>query len=315
MKSLDASETHVIWSADLRPRLNILPGDTIEVHTSLGSGARYLQSATPEDIRQVTATSPGLSLSGPIFVEGAEPGDALGIELCEIAIAPWGYTTVAPGFGLLTDEFPEPAFRSWDLSMGDSARFNDNISVQLRPFLGAVGVAPPPGQVLPSIPPTRWGGNLDLRRFTAGSTLFLPIAAEGALLSVGDAHGAQGDGEVCGSAIETSARAVLRITLHKARPLPYPALRTLSSGPADLGGEGAYVTTGVGPDLYAAAQDAVRGLIAWLASQCGLSRVEAYMLCSVCLELAISEVVDRPNWVVSAAMPLAIFGQSKPASP
>jgi len=314
MKALDANETHVIWSADLEPRLRIMPGDTIEVQTSLGSGARYLQSATPDDIREITATSPGLSLTGPIFVEGAEPGDVLGIELCAIAIAPWGYTTVAPGFGLLADEFPQPAFRSWDLSMGDSAHFNDNITVQLRPFLGVVGVAPPPGQVLPTIPPTRWGGNLDVRRFTASSTLFLPVATEGALLSVGDAHGAQGDGEVCGSAIETSARAILRITLHKGRPLAYPALRTHSSG-LDLGGEGAYVTTGVGPDLYAAAQDAVRGLIAWLVSQCGLSRVEAYMLCSVCLELAISEVVDRPNWVVSAAMPLAIFGRRKPASP
>jgi len=314
MKSLDADETHVVWSADLAPRLRIMPNDTIEVQTSLGSGARYRKGATPDDIREVTATSPGLSLTGPIFVQGAEVGDVLGIELCAITTASWGYTTVAPGFGLLTDEFPEPAFRSWDLSTGDSTRFNDDISVPLRPFLGAVGVAPPPGQVLPTIPPTRWGGNLDLRRFTAGAILFLPVATEGALLSVGDAHGAQGDGEVCGSAIETSARAVLQITLHKRRPLAYPALRTRSSGP-DLGGEGVYVTTGVGPDLYAATQDAVRGLIAWLVSQCGLSRVEAYMLCSVCLELAISEVVDRPNWVVSATMPLAIFGRSKPACP
>ena len=313
MKSLDANETHVIWSADLAPCLRIMPGDTIEVQTSLGSGARYLQSATPDDIREVTAISPGLSLTGPIFVEGAEPGDVLGIELCAIGIAPWGYTTVAPGFGLLTDEFPEPAFEA-----GIFRWATPPVSTTISPcscvlFLGGRGgTAAWTGCRRPFHQPG--GGETSIfRRFTARSTLFLPVATEGALLSVGDAHGAQGDGEVCGSAIETSARAALRITLHKGCPLTYPALRTHSSGP-DLGGEGAYITTGVGPDLYAAAQDAVRGLIAWLVSQCGLSRVEAYMLCSVCLELAISEVVDRPNWVVSAAMPLAIFGQSKPAS-
>jgi acetamidase/formamidase len=313
-KCLDATQTHFNWSASHPPRLSVSPGEAIEVETSLGGGARYLQSATPEDVREVTATSPGLFLTGPIFVEGAEPGDAIGIELLEIAIDDWGYTVVAPGFGLLEDEFPEPAVRIWDLTARHSAKFNDEITIALRPFLGAVGVAPPLGVVLPSIPPSRWGGNLDTRRFTSGSTLYLPVATEGALLSVGDAHAAQGDGEVCGSAIETSARVVLRLTVHKHRSLQSPVLHFRGSGTAGFRA-GAHIATGIGPDLYVAAQEATRNLIEWLSARCGLSRVDAYMLCSVCADLSISEVVDRPNWVVSASLPLSIFGKSAPPGP
>lgn len=312
MKFLDAKEAHFDWSADHQPRLHVSPGETIQVQTSLGSGARYLESATPEDVREVTASSRGLSLTGPIFVAGAEPGDVLGIEVKEIAIDPWGYTSVAPGFGLLAEEFSEPAVRTWDLSQGDFAKFNEAIRVPLRPFLGAVGVAPPPGQVLPSIPPSQWGGNLDIRRFIPGSVLYLPVATDGALLSVGDSHGAQGDGEVCGTAIETSACATLRLTLHKRRGLRSPVLRvpgaTALADPA-----GSYITTGIGPDLYSAAQEALRNLIEWLTAECELSRVDAYMLCSVCADLAICEVVDRPNWVISASLPLSIFLSGVPA--
>ena len=314
MKSLDASATHVIWSAEIAPRIHIQPEDTIEVETSLGSGARYLESATPQDVREVVATSPGISMTGPIFVEGAEPGDVLGIEICDITTGSWGYTAVAPGFGLLAEDFPEPAFRSWDLSNGHSARFDDNITVPLRPFLGAVGVAPPAGQVLSTIPPSRWGGNIDIQRLTAGATLYLPIASSGALLSVGDAHAAQGDGEVCGTAIETSADAVLRIALHKNRLLNYPALHAPASEP-EVHHAGAHITSGIGENLFTAAQDAIRGMITWLEEHCGLAPVDAYMLCSVCVDLAICEIVDKPNWVVSATLPLSIFRHDPPIGP
>lgn len=314
MKSLDASATHVIWSADIAPRIHIRPGDTIEVETSLGSGARYLESATPQDIREVVAASPGISMTGPIFVEGAEPGDVLGVEVCGITIGSWGYTAVAPGFGLLAEDFPEPAFRIWNLSNGHSARFDDNITVSLRPFLGAVGVAPPAGQVLPTIPPSRWGGNIDIQRLTAGATLYLPIASSGALLSVGDAHAAQGDGEVCGTAIETSASAVLRITLHKNRRLKYPALHSPAPKP-EIHHAGSHITSGIGENLFTSAQDAIREMITWLEEYCGLAPVDAYMLCSVCVDLAICEIVDRPNWVVSATLPLSIFSHDPPIGP
>ena len=314
MKSLDASVTHEVWSAAIPPRIHVRPGDTIEVETSLGAGARFLQGATPNDIREMVATSKGISMTGPISVEGAEPGDVLGVQVCKLSIGSWGYTLVVPGFGLLAEDFPEPAFRSWDLSDGHSVKFNDDITVPLRAFLGAVGVAPPAGQVLPTIPPSRWGGNIDIRRLTPGATLYLPIAAREALLSVGDAHAAQGDGEVCGSAIETTATAVLRITLHKNRSLRCPSLHVPPAEPLSCLA-GTYVTTGIGQDLFTAAQDAIRDMILWLEEKCALAPVDAYMLCSICVDLAICEIVDRPSWVVSASLPLSIFNHSPPDTP
>ena len=307
MKQLDAAITHSVWSAALPPLLSIEPGETIRIATSLGSGARYRAGATtPADILEATRTSPGLALTGPIHIAGSEPGDVLDVELLELVIDTWGYTTIAPGFGLLSDDFPDPAFRQWDLSDGRAAPFDERISVPLEPFLGAVGVAPPEGQVLSTIPPTRWGGNLDVRQMRVGSTIFLPVAVPGALLSLGDAHGAQGDGEVCGTAIETSALASVRVTLHKGWRLAYPAIRTSDSSPSRAGP--AYVTTGIGPDLYGAAQEAVRGMIDYLGHTHHLSREDAYILSSVAVDLRISEIVDRPNWVVSASIPLRIFG-------
>jgi acetamidase/formamidase len=273
-----------------------------------------LESTTSKDIREVAASSPGISMTGPILVEGAEPGDVLGVEVCEISTGSWGYTVVSPGFGLLTEDFPEPAFRSWNLSNGYSAKFDDSITVPLHPFLGAVGVAPPAGQVLPTIPPSRWGGNIDIKRLTTGAILYLPVATSGALLSVGDAHAAQGDGEVCGAAIETSACAVLRVSLHKDRVIKYPALHTVAPKP-DIFRDGAHITSGIGDNLFTAAQDAIREMITWLEENCELASVDAYMLCSVCVDLAICEIVDRPNWVVSAALPLSIFNHDPPIGP
>lgn len=311
MKVLSCDRTHTTWSADHQPVLAVDPGDVIAVETSFGTGERYRISATAADILEVAAASSGIFLTGPILVTGAQPGDAVGIEILNLEIAPWGYTTVQPGFGLLADEFPEPAFRAWDLSGRANAAFNNAVVIPLNPFLGTIGVAPPPGEVRPTIPPSKWGGNLDNRRLTVGTTLYLPVAAPGALLSLGDAHAAQGDGEVCGTAIETSALATVRITLHKGRAPRFPVLRTGAEWDP-LAGAARQVTTGVGPDLFFAAQDAVRGMIDWLEAEAHLSRVEAYMLCSACVDLAIGEIVDRPNWVVSASLPLGIFVDGAP---
>mgnify|MGYP000002909341 CR=1 FL=1 len=305
---LDAVTTHNVWSAELTPTLYVRPGETFEIETSLGGGARYLESATPDDVWEVARAAAGLALTGPVFVEGAEPGDVVGIELLEIAIADWGYTSIAPGFGLLTEDFPDPAVRIWDLSNKTAARFDDNITIPLEPFLGTIGVAPPAPAVLPTIPPTRWGGNFDTKRMTRNATVFLPVGAAGALVSLGDAHGAQGDGEVCGSAIETSCVAVVRISLHKETSIRFPMFRS----PAPAGrhnGSATHITTGIGPDLYLAAKEAVRGMIDWLVRRCDLTPVDAYILCSVCVDLSVNEIVDQPNWVVAANLPLSVFAR------
>jgi acetamidase/formamidase len=311
---LDTASTHSVWSSELTPILYVQPGETFEVETSLGGGARYLSSATPDDVREVTRTATGLALTGPIFVEGAELGDVVAIELREISISDWGYTVIAPGFGLLAEEFPEPAVRLWDLSNGTTTPFNDNITIPLEPFLGTIGVAPPSPAVLPTIPPSKWGGNLDTKRMTRGAIVFLPVGTAGALVSLGDAHGAQGDGEVCGSAIETSCVAALRITLHKNTSIRFPMFRSLASR-QQCNGPATHSTTGIGSDLYVASQEAVRGMIDWLVRNCKITPVEAYFLCSVCVDLSVNEIVDQPSWVVAANLPLSVFRQTPPAQP
>lgn len=268
---------------------------------------RFTPHSTREDVLRKAPCPPGLALTGPVYVEGAEPGDCLELEILDIVPADWGYTVIEPGMGLLKDEIPGPSFRAWDLSNGRTARFNDSIQVPIEPFLGAIGVAPPHGEVRESIPPSRWGGNIDTRQLTAGSTVWLPVAVEGALLSVGDAHAAQGDGEVCGAAIETTARATVRIGVRSGLDLTAPEFRTARRIQARSEPPCWHATMGVGPDLMEAAKDSVRAMIRYLERTWSLSAEDAYMLCSVCVDLRISEIVDAPNWIVSAFLPTDIF--------
>jgi acetamidase/formamidase len=288
--------------------LTIKSGDTVIFETGLGGGRRYSPTSTPEDVLKKSPCPPGLELTGPVFVVGAEPGDALEIEILDVVIDSWGYTAIEPGFGLLPEDFPNPAFRSWDLSNGRMLRFNDTIEIPLRPFLGVIGVAPPPPKEYDSIPPRIWGGNIDIRQLTAGARLWLPVAVDGALLSAGDAHGAQGDGEVCGTAVETTARASLRISLRSGFGISAPQFRTPPFSGAD-GAAGWHCTTGVGPDLMQATKDAVRGMIKFLRTSWKLSDEDAYILCSLAVDLKINEIVDKPNWIVSACLPLSIRRQ------
>jgi len=157
------------------------------------------------------------------------------------------------------------------------------------------------------MPPGRFGGNLDVRQLTSGSTLYLPVQVEGALFSCGDAHGAQGDGEVCVTGIEAPMLGVLRFTLHKGRPIPAPQFSVPGALTPRVDADGFYATTGVGPDLYAASQDALRAMIEYLTVTRPLSREDAYLLASLCVDLKISEIVDAGQYVVSAVLPLAVF--------
>ena len=245
-------------------------------------------------------------VGGPIAVNGAEPGDTLQIDLLDFQPASWGWTAVIPGFGLLADEFPDPSYHVTRLGPSGPIDFMPGIRLPRAPFCGVIGVAPAAGP-LSTIPPDVHGGNMDTRHLVAGSTLFLPVFQRGANLSAGDGHATQGDGEVCGTAIETPMRATMRLTVRKDLHLTAPEFLAAPDPHAELRNGQRYATDGVGPDLLEAARDATRRMIDWLGREHGLAPAQAYMLCSVAVDLRISEIVDMPNYLVTAYCPLGIF--------
>jgi acetamidase/formamidase len=248
-------------------------------------------------------------VNGPIYVEGADPGDTLEVEFLELEPAGWGWTAIIPGFGLLAGEFPEPALKIWNIEGGAEgwAEFAPGIRIPVAPFCGEIGLAPAKPGAHSTIPPYRHGGNMDTKHITKGAKLYLPVEVPGALFSLGDGHAAQGDGEVCGTAIETPMRATVRLTVRKDVPVEEPQF--LTAGPLTQRTNTAayYATDGIGPDLMEAARQAVRHMIAYLERSHGLSRADAYMLCSVAVDLKLCEVVDAPHWVVGAFLPQSIF--------
>jgi acetamidase/formamidase len=220
----------------------------------------------------------------------------------------WGWTAIRPGRGLLPEaDFAKPYLNIWDLSDGTHARMGTSVAVPIEAFPGVMGVALDEPGAHSTMPPRRSGGNMDIRQLAAGSTLYLPVLVDGALFSTGDAHAAQGDGEVCITAVEMSARVTLRFGLQPRRSLAEPRLRTVNP-PGGHGRHGPWIaTTAHGPDLYASAQQAIRYLIDQIVEDRGLSREQAYIVCSVAADLKISEIVDAPNWIVSAFLPESIF--------
>jgi acetamidase/formamidase len=296
---------HLAWDPAIPPIETVADGDLVEFDLLDASGGQITADSTVEDLGRLDFSRVD-QVNGPIAVAGAEPGDTLQIELLEFEPANWGWTAAIPGFGLLTDEFPDPYLRITTVPGGAGARaeFLPGVRVPIVPFCGEVGVAPETGP-RSTIPPDTHGGNMDTRHLTAGSTLFLPVFHEGARLSMGDGHAAQGDGEVCGTAIETPMRALVRLTVRKDLHGTAPEFLTADL-PATPAGR-RYATDGVGPDLLGAARDAVRRMIDWLGREHGIAAIDAYLLTSVGIDLRISEIVDMPNVVVTAHCPLGIF--------
>lgn len=245
---------------------------------------------------------------GPIAIQGARPGDVLQIDIHTIEVQRWGWTANIPGFGLLAEEYQEPFLHIWDLDLEENvAQFCPGIRVPLDPFIGVIGLAPAaPGQHS-TVPPSRVGGNMDTQFMRAGTTLYLPVEVEGALFSLGDLHAAQGDGEICGTAIETAGEVTVSFKLHHGRRLRFPAYEVEGRLVRTSQERGYYATTGIGPDLFEATRDAARSMIAYLHETHSLSALEAYALCSVAADLKISEIVDYPNWVVSFLVPNSLF--------
>ncbi len=294
-------KVHYLWSRDHRPVLRIVPGDEVAFEINDVSSWQVTRDSVAE--RPRFDQSKLYPLSGPVHVEGAEPGDTLLVDVLGVENDDFGWSIILPGEGLL-EEFQEPYLYKWNLVRKDYALFEKGIKVPLRPFCGVMGVAPPEHGAWAVMPPGKHGGNLDIKHLTTGSRLELPVWVDGALFSTGDLHAAMGDGEVCVSAIESAGRARFRFGLAKETGLRWP--RYYSKG-EQQSKRGYYVTTGIGPDLMTASKSAVRGMIDHLIGAYDIRREEAYILCSVAADLKIHEVVDAPNWVVGASIPLDIF--------
>lgn len=297
---------HLAWDPAIPPIETVPSGSVVEFDLLDAAGGQLTATSTTADLASLDFERVD-QVNGPIAVDGAAPGDTLQIDLLEFGPADWGWTASIPGFGLLADEFPEPVYRVTRLpAAGARAEFLPGIRVPIVPFCGELGVAPETGP-RSTIPPDLHGGNMDTRHLTAGATLFLPVFHSGGRFSIGDGHAAQGDGEVCGTAIETPMRAIVRLTARPDLHLRGPEFLTAAGAAAAAPVGQRYATDGIGPDLLEAGRDAVRRMIDWLGREHGVAPQDAYQLCSVAIDLRISEIVDMPNYVVTAHCPLSIF--------
>jgi formamidase len=331
--------THNRWHPDLVPLAEVGPGEEIRLETEDGLAGQLTRESSHADAGRLNL---GLAhpLAGPVSVVGAEPGDVLEVEFLAYEPAAFGVTAVIPGFGYLADLFPDPYLVKWDIE-GGLARAEElpGVAVPEETFAGVVGVAPSRerlesfrtreealrsrGQAVAeslsdtaippeaedgvrTIPPRETGGNMDIRQLVAGSRLWLPVDVPGALFSIGDLHFAQGDGEVCGTAIEVAGAVTVRFRVIEGRGHRFPTYET-----PPRPGRHWFATTGIpvdaGMDLNAAARLALLEMLDHLEREYGFARPAAYALCSAVADLRISEVVDVPYPLVSALLPLDVF--------
>jgi formamidase len=344
---------HNRWHEDIPPIVKIEPGDQVVLETRDALDGQLTPDSVAADVGRVDL-GPAHALTGPVYIEGAEPGDLLEVKIQAIEAERFGFTMQAPGFGFLRDLYAEPHLVRWDIQGGFAeSRDLPGIRIPGAPFMGVIGVAPsrqlretvrareaelagrggvalppdPAGAVpsrreisehgLRTIPPRENAGNLDIKQLTAGTTLLIPVFTPGALFSVGDAHFAQGDGEACGTAIEMSATFKAQLLLRKgaAARREIRSVQYFSDTPSPPRGR-YYATTGMcirsdgkneSEDTTLAARNALLAMIDYLIHERGYDRQQAYAICSVAVDLTISELVDVPNVLVSAFLPLDIF--------
>lgn len=306
--TIHAHQSHYGWDNTFSPVQTVAPGDTLEFLCEECSGGQITAHSTTSDLAQLDFARIN-PVCGPIYIDGAEPGDVVKITFENFAPSGFGWTANIPGFGLLADDFQDPALKLWQYcpdKMGH-ALYNDVAKVPLKPFAGTVGLAPAENGLHSVVPPRRVGGNMDIRDLSTGCILYLPVEVPGALFSIGDTHAAQGDGEVCGTAIESQFNVTLTLDLIKNTPLAMPRFTTPGPVTRHLDTHGYEVTTGIADDLMAGAKMAVANMIDLLCATHHLNPIDAYMLCSVCGDLRISEIVDHPNWTVSFYFPRSVI--------
>jgi acetamidase/formamidase len=307
LHSVSAETAAFVWDNSAPPVLEVESGATVELEAADASGGQLTANSTSEHVAglDLARVNP---ITGPVFVRGAEPGDVLAVEILELRPHDWGWTAIIPGFGLLADEFPDPWLRISEVdAQRGSVRFADGVTLPFAPFPGTIGVAPAePGQHS-VVPPTRWGGNMDIKHLRPGTTLLLPVGVPGALFSVGDTHAAMGDAEVCGTAVEAAMDIAVRLSVRHDLSLRYPQYHVPAGQLAATEASSYHVCTGVHSDLLEATREATRAVVDHIVQRYGRSRQEAYAIASVSVDLRIHEVVDVPNWVVGAFLPEAIF--------
>ena len=311
---LDDTQPHAFWDNAHPPRLRIRSGDTVVFETQEASANQVTPQSGYEAVGSLDF-GPIHPLTGPVYVEGAEPGDGLEVEVVRLRHKGWGWNAVIPGFGLLAADFPAPYLHHYKLGR-THCEFRRDIRIPYEPFCGVMGVAPREPGRLTTIPPRENGGNIDIRHLNPGARVTFPVLAPGALFSCGDCHSAQGDGEVNGTGIETPMFVTLRFRVIKGGAPAELRFTTPAGRKLTVTDEaGYYVTTAHGPDLYQDAQQALRYMIDYLAAEHAMTREQAYCLAGAAVDLKISEIVDAPNWIVSAYLPLSIFAQARAAAP
>ncbi|HTY82780.1 MAG TPA: acetamidase/formamidase family protein [Silvibacterium sp.] len=306
--TLSASPTHSRWNRSLEPRIEIASGDTVHMECIDSSGSQVRPGMAVEEFLAIDRGRIH-ALTGPIFIRDSAPGDTLAIEVLEVSHKGWGWSSVIPGLGFLKERFADPFLFHWTLEDRVTRSLSPAI-VPLRPFCGVMGVAPAEDGEFRTRPPGSFGGNMDVRELCAGSTLYLPVLNRGALFSAGDAHAAQGDGEVCINGIECPANVTLRFHLHRHQPLPGPLIESTDATLPDTAAD-SWIVVESSPDAAAAARAATSRMIDLLADRWGFSPVHAYLLCSVAMKLRLSQVVNEPMFTVSAAMPKQVLPQRK----
>ena len=298
------------YDAKVPPVLHIASGDIVRVETMVARGLERVRLAgvredeIPQSLKvveeNVKTRGPGAHpMTGPIFIDGAEPGDSLEIHIQTIEfLHPWGVTAFLPGGGTLPDDFPYNGLKLVRIDeRAGTAQFAPGITLRLAPFFGSIGVAPPVLQGrISSTAPGPHGGNLDNKDLVAGSILYLPVNVTGGLLSIGDGHGVQADGEVTGTALETSLRGTFQVILRKGKRLNWPRAETPTH----------YITMGLSEDLDQASRLAVREMVDFLVTEKGMIRDEAYLLCSLAADLHVTQTVDMTKGV-HAMLPKSIF--------
>jgi acetamidase/formamidase len=295
---IGADQVHYVWDNTIPPIVDVASGGRIELDLSDASGGQLTADSASDAVPRIELARVN-PVTGPIRILGATPGDAVVVRILELDVASWGWSALIPGFGLLAEDFPDPLLVH---HRTDAGRVELGFGPRLPalPMIGTLGVAPAETGQYSLLPPTRYGGNLDVRHVTAGAAVRLPVGVPGALLSAGDAHATMGDGEVCGTGVETAARALVQIDVLPGAAPRYPIIETAANthreGPA-------LMTTAVDPDLMSAAKDATRAMIDEVTRMTSLSAEHAYILCSLAADLVISEIVDAPNWVVGLHLP------------
>jgi len=303
MKIIDGHKReniHFEWNNNLKPVEFMENNEMFKIKIPDSSTDQIKEDYNDNDIKNIDTKMLDAAV-GPFYINNAEPGDTLKITINDINTGKFGWSQTLHNFGLLSEDFSDELI-IWDINNNKiksrRKNFLENITFDAKPFLGIIGTAPLSGK-FPMIPPQSFGGNMDNKHLKKGSILYLPVNVKGALISFADPHALQGDGEVTGTAVETSCEAEIKIEVIKNLKINYPEI--ISYENENINGK--YINTmGIGNDIYNAAKIATKEMIKALKLK-GFRDDEAYVLCSITGNLKISEIVDVPNFVVTMSMP------------